>query len=115
MYQYIAELRKKPDHHKKRVALITAFAVTAVMFVGWASVLLPSSTSTIIADSQASQAADTSSVGSTPFETIKDSAAAVILSIKSLFEKKADNFNFQDEYTKMKDQVQSGDIQLAPK
>lgn len=113
MYQYIENLRKKPDHHKKKVALLAAGVVTGAMFIAWASVIFPSNTQAILASAEtANQSAVEQSPS--PFESLKASVGSAIESIKSLFQNKADTFNFGDQYSKMKDEVQSGQIQLAP-
>ncbi len=113
MYQYVESLRRKPDHHKQRVAVLGAGAVTGLIFLGWLSVILPSNTSQIVATSN--EAVETSSTdNNTPIESLKRSTAQVYDSIKSLFANTASQVNLQEGYSKMKSQVQNGDIKIIP-
>jgi hypothetical protein len=116
MYQYIEQLRNKPDHHKRRVALLASGAITGLIFFAWLSVILPSNTSQIVADSSQSQGVSEAD-NNTPIETLKRSTAQVFDAIKVLFQKtatSASNVNLEDNYTKMKTQVETGQIKLVP-
>jgi len=107
MYQYISELRKKPDHHKRRFALAAAGAITGMIFIAWVSVLLPQNTKRVIAE-------DSSSGGITPISSLKNSAAQVVTATRELFSNTTANLDFESEYNKMKAQVESGEIRFVP-
>jgi|ERR1035437_1298315 Trk-type K+ transport system membrane component len=113
MYKYIENLRKGPDHHKRRFTLVATSAITGAIFLAWLSVLFPQNVSTVVADSQQSQVSDQV----TPIGTLEASVGQAFGAIKSLFDnttKTVTDVNLQDQYSKMKDQVQSGQIQLTP-
>lgn len=115
MYQYIEQLRKKPYHHKRRVALTASTLITGAIFVGWLSVIFPSNTNQIIATSEEVKATvSKDNLANTPVETLKRSTAQVFDSIKALVETSASNVNLQENYSSMKEQVETGQIKLAP-
>lgn len=115
MHQYIEQLRKKPYHHKRRVALTASTVITSAIFLGWISVVLPSNTNQIVATSKEVKVTEsTGELANTPIETLKRSTAQVYDSVKSLIETSASSVNLQEDYSNMKAQVETGQIKLAP-
>ncbi len=108
MYQYISGLRKKPDHHKRRFALLASGAVTGMIFIAWLSVLLPQNANQIIAEDR--RASD----GVTPISSLKKSVAQVVTATRELFTETTSTLDFESEYNKMKAQVESGEIKFVP-
>ena len=114
MYHYVESLRRKPDHHKQRVAIIGSGIVTAMIFIGWVSVIFPSNTSQIVSDTPANQSSFVDAEGNTPMEGLRRSTAQVYDSIKALFTNTSKQINLQEGYSKMKSQVENGDIKITP-
>lgn len=112
MHQYIESLRRKPDHHKQKVAMLGAGAITGLIFIGWLSVILPSNTSQIVASSKESRV--TTEDSNTPIDSIKKNTAQVFTSIKELLSESKNQVNLEQSYTKMKTQVEEGDIKIVP-
>jgi cytoskeletal protein RodZ len=108
MYQYISELRKKPDHHKRRFALLASGAITGMIFIAWLSVLLPQNANQIIAEERSS------SSNVTPISSLKSSVAQVVTAARELFTETTSTLDFESEYNKMKAQVESGEIKFVP-
>lgn len=113
MYQYIEQLRKKPAHHKRRVALGASGVITTSIFLAWLSVVLPSNVTQIASESQSAQAIQ-SSQDVTPIETLKKSSAQVYEAAKSLLNVSVPNIDLKSDYDKMKTQVQTGQIKVTP-
>jgi len=108
MYSYIEELRKKPDHHKRRIALGVSTLVTGLIFVAWLSVLLPQGTNkTLVENSNEPK-------GETPLSTLKNGVAQVYEAFKGIGNDGGDSLNLEEEYNRMKSQVESGEIELVP-
>ncbi len=107
MYKYIEELRSKPDHHKRRIALGISTIVTGLIFVGWLSVLLPQGANNTLAQNQ------NEPKGETPLTTLKNSVAQVFEAMRGIGDD-ANSLNLEEEYNRMKEQVESGEIELVP-
>ncbi len=63
MFQFIDNLRQKPDKTKKQVAFLVAFFITGIIFVVWLSVIYPNF------KNQENKEAVASSTESSPFST----------------------------------------------
>lgn len=109
MDSYIERLRNKPDHHKRRIAMGLATFFTSLIFVVWLSVLLPQGSQTNVATNTGKKAnADT------PFSTLKSGVAQVYQAVKTSFSDTQKSINLEEEYNRMKNQVQTGQIKLTP-
>jgi hypothetical protein len=83
MRKYLATLHQRPDHHKRRFALLTSGVVTLSIFIIWSLVRFGSMTSSNVADSQPNTAAVATSI--TPLQAIGSSIATAWASITSEF------------------------------
>ena len=108
MYQYIQNLRHKSDHHKRRFALAASGAITAMIFMAWVSVLLPQTTNQRVAE-----ATPRERDGETPFESLRSGVAQAYAGIQALFTETAENVDLEEEYNKMKSQVESGEMKFG--
>ena len=114
MHQYIEQLRKKSYHHKRRVALGASGAITALIFMAWLSVILPSNTAQIVARSGNAEQSSVDEQGNTPIEALKNSTAQAYSAVRDMFVKSASSINLQEDYTKMRSQVETGQIKIVP-
>ncbi len=113
MYTYIEQLRRSPESRKRRFTLVATSVITGGIFLVWISVLFPQNISTVIAENNQAQVPEEV----TPVQTLQNSVAQVYTAIQSLFGntvKTVSDVNLQDQYSKIKDQVQNGQIQLTP-
>ncbi len=111
MFDLIEHLRGKPEKYRKRFSLAVAFFATAVIFAVWASVLFPAGQSRIVARAQPErevQKADS------PIATIRKSTAQAFSAIKGILSDSEKSIDFQSEYERIRDQVDSGQIKLGP-
>jgi hypothetical protein len=108
MYQYIHSLRHKSDHHKRRFALAASGAITAMIFMAWVSVLLPQT-----ANQRVVQVTVTPRQEETPFESLRNSVAQAYIGIQDLFAETTENVDLEEEYNKMKSQVESGSMDFG--
>lgn len=111
MFDLIEHLRNKPEQYRKRFSLAIAFFATAVIFSVWASVLFPAGQSRIIANAQPKQE---SQKADSPIATIRKSTAQAFSAIKDILNDGEKAIDFQAEYERVRDQVDSGQIKLGP-
>lgn len=113
MDEYINHLKTKPEHHRRRIALAASTAITAIVFVLWASVMVPQNTQIV------AQANDTKAVskGESPIATLKTSAAQAFEGMRQVWNTNTSSVtkvNLDDEYSNIKSQVENGDIKMTP-
>jgi hypothetical protein len=75
MFEYIEKLRKKSDKEKNRIAFFSAFAFSALIFIVWASVVVPG----VKNDNKAEVAA----VGSSPISDFSNVVSDFIIQVKT--------------------------------
>lgn len=74
MFEYIEQLRAKPDHHKKRFAFFTSAGITFVIFALWlVSLQVGNVNNDTVVLNQKKQVS--------PFKAVTDNVAGVIHSI----------------------------------
>ena len=111
MRKIIPRLHERPEHHRRRVTFALSAGLTALIFVVWASVILPSGIRSTVAKSEARKEAES------PLGTLKTSVASVYEATKGLFSDVNDQgkaLNFEEQYQNIKTQVESGEIKLVP-
>lgn len=104
MITKLERMRSRPDHHKRGIALGVSAFLTAVIFSVWLSVNFRTNTSQIIVEKPKEDS---------PITNLKKSLASVYYAIKGLG--KENNINFQDEYDRIKNQVETGQLRVVPK
>ena len=107
MDSHLEQLRKRPDHHKRRIAFGISAFITSLIFVVWLSVLLPKNASEIVAKEKPSNEV-------TPFDSLKTGVAQVYEASKGLFSDTKKSIDLEVEYNRIKGQVESGQIQIVP-
>jgi len=93
MRKYLAELHKKPDHHKKQFALLASGTITLFIFGVW-SLATFGINEGIVAKDEAG-----------PFQSFRSNVASSLEAIKSNFGQLKDGFktmDFKTEYQEMK-------------
>jgi cytoskeletal protein RodZ len=108
MENYLNRLRNKPDHHKRRIALGLSVFFTGLIFVVWLSVLLPQNASRVVAQS------GTETKGETPIKALSNGVAQAYDAMKNTINTQKKSLDLQAEYEKMKNQVETGQIKIAP-
>ena len=73
MRKYFRELHKKPDHHKKRFALLASSTVTLFIFGVWALVNFGAENEVVAQETQVSPLESFSASIASSFEAIHDS------------------------------------------
>lgn len=104
MRRYLATLHTKPDHHKRRFALLVSGSFTAFMFVIWSLVNfgLPREKPSVVAKAEPEE------IGSSPFSNIKDGFAAAFKALGGGFDevkKGLEQVEFDSEYQEMRDRA----------
>ncbi len=84
MFDYLERLRNEPESYRKRTALVVAFSLTGIVFIGW--LMAMSVGSSVVYDQKT--AAATSSPFAAVGETVKVGAALVGNFIKTFQESK---------------------------
>jgi hypothetical protein len=113
MMDYIEQLKQRPISYRKRFTLGVSTGVTMAVFVVWASVIIPSERSVIIADS--TPKAKVENNVETPINVIANGVADAYEAMKVGLQKlSGDSNDLQTEYNRMKGQVQGGEIQVIP-
>lgn len=108
MRRYIEELKKRPDHHRQRVALGVSGGITAIIFVLWVSVTVPNTAQTFAREEKQEKK-------DTPISVLSQGAAQVYQAVKQNISDVSQNtVDLQSEYEKMKQEVESGQIKLIP-
>ena len=107
MNKYLAELHKKPDHHKKQFALLASGTITLFIFGVWSLAtfginreVIAKSDGGIVAASKVAE----SEVG--PFQSFRSNLASSLDAIKSNFgelKRSFESVNFETEYKEMRD------------
>jgi predicted PurR-regulated permease PerM len=113
MEEYINHLKTKPEHHRRRIALGASTAITALVFVLWASVTVPQTTQVV---AQASET-KTTQKGESPIATLKTSAAQAYEGMRQVWNSNTSSVtqvNLEKEYSNIKSQVENGDIKITP-
>jgi len=113
MDEYINHLKTKPEHHRRRIALGASTAITALVFVLWASVTIPQTTQVVAQASETKNA----SKGESPIATLKTSAAQAYEGMRQVWNANTSSVtqvNLEDAYTDIKSQVESGEIKMTP-
>lgn len=111
MFDFIEHLRTKPEKYRKRFSLAVAFFATAVIFSVWVSVLFPAGQSRIVASAQPRQESQNAD---SPVDVIRKSTAQAFSAIKGILSDSEKLVDFQAEYERVRDQVDSGQIKLGP-
>jgi hypothetical protein len=112
MQKYIESLKDRPDHHKRRIAFTASATITAIIFILWVTVIFPSNTRTL-----ALQSEKQAPVGESPINTLQKGVAQAYEGIKSIWSSGNDSIqsaNLEEQYKRIKGQVENGDIKLAP-
>ena len=106
MHRYLAELHKKPDHHKKQFALLASGTITLIIFGVWSLATFGASGSPIAkVDDRASDTTEIESeVG--PFQSLSANVATSLEALKNIFGALMGGVKAVDldsEYQKMRD------------
>lgn len=112
MYDLIERLKQKPEHHRRRVAFGVSGGITAIIFILWASVILPNDTRQVALQKQESKPS-----GETPIATLRNGVAQVYEAFQALMQSTEDakeSLDFESEYKKIKEQVEKGEIDVVP-
>lgn len=113
MYDYIEKLKSRPESHRRRFAFGVSGTITAIVFIIWASVIFPQTNRAIIAKSNPQMQAKQNE--ETPIGTLSNGVAQVYQAMKESFgNTKGESINIQNEYERMKNQVEQGEIEIVP-
>jgi len=105
MRKYLAELHKKPDHHKKQFALLASGTITLFIFGVWSLATFGINEGIVAKDNNISEASKVAGGEVGPFQSFRSSVASSLEAIKSNFEQLKDGFktmDFKTEYQEMK-------------
>ncbi len=106
----IENLREKPEHHRRRVALGVSGFITMVVFTAWISVLMPSTAGTLVRESEVAQEeVRVAQNGETPLSVLRNGFANAYVAIKGLWD-----VDIVGEYQDIRTQVETGNIQALP-
>lgn len=116
MERFIHRLKQRPEHHRRHITFAVSSGVTALIFILWVTVVVPQTikSETLVVVPEKSSPV---SSANTPLGTIRTSAAATWEGLRNIFSNGSDameTVNVENEYQKLKSQVQNGDIQLVP-
>ncbi len=103
MRKYLAELYKKPDHHKNRFALLVSGVITLFIFGIWSLTLFGNSGSKVADGNSISNKADEEV---SPFQSIRINLGSSLEAIKNSFDglrNSLDTVDFETEYKDMRD------------
>lgn len=110
MNDLISRLKEKPEHHRRHYTFGAAAFFTAFIFIIWASVILPGDMRSASVQQQALKPK-----GETPVSTLRSGVASVYEATKSLFKSgDVSNVDFEAEYERVKNQVESGELDITP-
>lgn len=109
MFELIEKLRTKPEKYRRRVAFGASAFITAILFSVWTSVLYPGNQGQILAQQEENPKGDS------PIAVIRKSTAQAFDAFKGIWgESERTIIDFQSEYERMRDQVESGQIKIVP-
>jgi len=106
MRKYLAELHKKPDHHKKQFALLASGTITLFIFGVWSLATFGVNSNGVVADNNISNVSTVSESEMGPLQSFGSSVASSWEAIKNSFGQLQDGLktiNFDTEYQEMKD------------
>jgi len=95
MRKYLAQLYKKPDHHKKQFALLASGTVTLFIFGVWSLTTFGINTRIIVETSEVSPFQSLGSSLAASFEAFKSNWGELKSSLKAV--------DFEAEYQEMRD------------
>ena len=101
MGKYLNELYKKPDHHKKRFALLSSLTITLFIFGIWSLATFGISDTKIVANANVNE-----EVG--PFQSLRMNLASSFDALKSSFgelKTGVEAIDLEAEYTDMRDEA----------
>jgi hypothetical protein len=78
VFQFIEKLQRKPEAARKRIAILTAAAITGIIFAVWLSVLM-------VRVDGAEETASTAEDGASPISILRDNVADFFVGAKSQF------------------------------
>jgi hypothetical protein len=84
MRKYLKELHKKPEHHKKRFALLVSGTTTLLIFTIWCVAKFGTFSGNVAADTEVK---DTASSAVSPLESIRASASDAFSTLGTEFDK----------------------------
>lgn len=86
MFDFLENLKAKPDHHKQALAFGFSFGITAVIFFIWVSVFFAKigSTAVVVTQEDIAKGKITEDSSQSPFQFLKESVAGVSASVKDL-------------------------------
>lgn len=103
MYKYLDKVRQKPDHHKKRFALMVSSTVTMAIFAVWSFVMFGvPSTGSVLADRSTERVSEEEH---SPFESLRANTLSAFSSIKEDFAKVTEtikSIELESEYAEMR-------------
>ncbi len=106
MKRYFAELHQKPDHHKKRFALLASGSVTLFIFGVWSLATFGMSGGEIIGSSHSPTPPVTVENEVSPFQSLRMSLASAMEALQGSFQELKSGLeavDFEAEYTEMRD------------
>lgn len=105
MRKYLAQLHKKPDHHKRQFALLASGTITLFIFGIWSLTTFGVNRG-MAANNNVSNVSVAPESEAGPFQSFRSSVAASLEAIKSSFgqlQNALKEINFSTEYQEMKD------------
>jgi len=103
MKRYLRELYKKPDHHKKRFALLASGTITLFIFGIWSLAIFPPKVDQPLAGGT-NQASDVGEAG--PLQLLGNNLASSFQAIQKNFKELKSGLgavNIEDEYEDLRD------------
>lgn len=105
MRRYLANLHKRPDHHKRHFAFLASSTITLLIFGVWSLATFPSKVDQPLAGGK-NDGPNVSEVS--PFQSLRMSLASSLEALKSNFGELKSGFkavNFEAEYQEMRDET----------
>ena len=106
MRKYLAELHKKPDHHKKQFALLVSGTITLFIFGIWSLVNFGIGGKIVTEDNGILVTSERTENEVSPFQLLRSSLASSLEAARNSFEEFTNNLNtvdFKSEYQEMRD------------
>ena len=106
MRKYLAELHKKPDHHKRHFALLASSTITLFIFGFWSLVTFGTNDEIIAENENTPTLSVQRDDEVSPFESLRMSLAASLEALRGNFvELKSgmEAIDFESEYKEMRD------------
>lgn len=105
----IENLRGRPEHHRRKVAISVSFLVTVIIFAVWATAIFPGGSMQI---TKVDNTVEKEGKGETPLTVLRQGVAQAYQAIINL--KDNTNIDLDQEYKTIRNQAESGAYKITP-